>query len=288
VYRTTGIVLVTAFALLLGTKATTVSAVSTPSSAIAITSPTLGQSLLATNVQIEGEAPAGVLVKVTIMDTDITTPFVEHLQYGENNGTVTSDQDGHWAYTPQPPLVPSQYSVYATYSSVAQDRTITSNTVAFVATNTGGSSEQLSQITIRQIIIASVIVVLLIISLIIYLVRRHRRRKFGFYDARPGSSESRSSVSQSSRVSQTSEAPTDQSEDPLFMKTAEGRRYQDNQDLKYKSLEAEALLIENELAKTAQELERANTEVVELRKSFSNVRNGTSTTPPPGKPKAKR
>ena len=72
------------------------------------------------------------------------------------------------------------------------------------------------------------------------------------------------------------------------MKTAEVRRYQDKQDLKYKSLEAEALLIENELAKTAQELERANTEVVELRKSFSNVRNGTSTTPPPGKPKAKR
>jgi hypothetical protein len=63
--------------------------------------------------------------------------------------------------------------------------------------------------------------------------------------------------------------------EPLFMGTTEGKRYKESQDAKMKAFEEETLRIEDELARTAQELEQTNTQLIALRQGFGQKDKNT-------------
>lgn len=222
-------------------------------STITITSPRSSESVIDTNVQISGTAPAGKLIDIIITDADSSKPFVQHQSTGNVDGTVTSDDNGGWVFTPQQRLVPGQFSVYASYND-NNGQPVKSNTVNFVVTTAGGSSEILSRAFIRQTIIAIVVIILVVVWLILYRRRARRRNQSGGI-SRPASSDT---------------TELDAHEGPLFMKTREGREFQSQQSKNLKLFEEETRKIEDELAKTAEELERTNEEVVELRHGLEN------------------
>jgi hypothetical protein len=143
---------------------------------VTITSPTEGQSLINTNVEISGTAPAGVLVGVTITDSDVNQPLVEHQPFGKIQGSVTSDQDGRWVFTPQQEVVPSSFKVQAIYVT-ADDQEVSSRTIQFVATTSSGSAHVFSRSTIRGALVAAGGLFLFFLWLCIVLIRHHRRRR---------------------------------------------------------------------------------------------------------------
>lgn len=208
------------------------------------------------NAEFSGKGPKNTLITVEITDTDTSRPIIEHQKFGRVSGSATSDADGDWVFVPQDELVPGKFSVYATYK--AQNQTVKSEEVQFTVVDEGGSSGRLSTPTIRRLIIGIGVMLLVIITCIVVLVRR--RHHHAESPGRRPEAATGSAPTEQPEASQTQEQPPS-----LFLRTDAGKNFVEQEQKRMSALDAEAIKIEAELAEAAQQLERTNAEVAQLR-----------------------
>ena len=108
------------------TKSATQSAQAT-SSAVLITSPVDDTSVASAQPTIQGKAPPGSTITLTIYSNPITV-------------TVTADANGNWSYTPTAPLEAGPHNIVASALDPASGQTQTATTSFVVASGGSGSS----------------------------------------------------------------------------------------------------------------------------------------------------
>jgi len=245
---------------------------------INITLPQNGDSVLQSNVQITGTAPDSTLINIVITDTDTSKALVAHQNNGQVEGSVTSDDNGNWVYTPQQQLVPGQFSVQASYTN-PQQQTINSPAIKFTIITATGASEILSNDTRRTFLAAGIIVVISVLSIIIHLNHRRRKRAYG-EDEESSVNRPRRRLKNTDYVDEDKVEEPDQetkndedASSPMFLRTFRGQRYRAQQDAKLKALREETEKIENQLGAAAEQLEEANEKVVKLEEQIGRPVN---------------
>lgn len=274
--------------------------------AIVIASPGDGEVVVGHNAEFNGEAPKNTLVTIEITDADTNRPLVEHQKFGHISGSTTSDAEGDWVFVPQQELVPGKFTVQASYKDNKDGHVVKSEEYTFTVVDDGGSSGRFSDQTIRRILVGAIILGLILITVVIGLIHHHRKKKRA--QDQPSAPVVRDKEVEPVAIQQVEqqEAPeppepasapepapapvikTDQQSGSLFLHTEQGQQYLREQSERMGALDEEAVKIEEELAIAAQQLERTNAEVAELRQRLAQKESPSPPPPPPSEPKREK
>lgn len=157
--------LVLLFSTLFHIKIKAADPVSFPSapSTISLSTPSQGQIIVTNSLSITGEAPAGVLITITLQDEDYQKAFQVHETNLILNSTTTSDRNGNWVYVPPKNLVPGRYSVVAAFQNAANSSVTTDKVFFTVADDMGSTSWFTIPGGTLIVIVVAVIIFLLIL-----------------------------------------------------------------------------------------------------------------------------
>jgi hypothetical protein len=265
-------------------------------SGVAISQPQNGDAMVNVSPQISGTAPPQTLVLVSMVDTDTGRGGVKHQPNGRIDGSVTSDANGQWVFVPQVDVVPGSFEVVASYVT-DEGKTVQSAPMRFVVVNESGASAEPTT-GFKWMVALVLLAVVLAIGFVIFRVVRKRRHPSGpeghrrFWPRRaprgvepppsmpvahaeaPRSARRAPERLESTRVP-TRDVPVGWEElapvnvgAPLFINTAAGRAYQEEQERKLRAMEAEMQSIERALAATAESLEQSNSTIISLRRQL--------------------